>query len=219
MNRADLKTLISYWVDDLNKTYFTDAQMNVWINMAQKEVQRLLIQAGEDYYLVTKQCVTSPNQRNYVVPTDMLQTHRFEIKNSGTFPNENKRTIYPITPQQQDLLPHTPGDPAAYYMQANQFILVPCPGSLTYTMILHYSYRVADLTDDSESPDVPEEYHELVGLYAARDAYIKDGRQAELLEKKIQEYIMTIKRDAENRNLDGARMIVETDSNYFGSLY
>lgn len=219
MNRAELKTLLSYWVDDLGKTYFTDAQMNVFLNMAQREVQRLLIQAGEDYYMVTKQCVTTPNQRNYVIPSDMLQTHRFEIKTDGTFPNENKRTIYPLTPQQQDLLPGKSGDPAGYYMQNNMFILIPCPGSTTYTMILHYSYLIEDMDDDSDIPDVPDAYHELIALLAARDCYIKDGRESQLLEKKIDSYIMSIKKDAENRNLDSARMIVETDSQYYGSLY
>lgn len=218
MNFLDCQNSVAYWLDDLQFAYFTKPQVKLWLNNAQKEVQRLLVQAGEDYYMTSVQAATVANQRNYVTPSDMLQTHRFEIKKSGTFPNEVKRTIYPITPQQQDLLPKSPGAPEGYYMQGGQFILCPTP-DIVYTMILHYSYLVADMVNDTDTPDVPEAYHELIPLLAVKDGFIKDNREHAGVDRKIDQYILSIKRDAENRNLDGGRMIVETDTAYYGSLY
>jgi hypothetical protein len=219
MNFGELQTAVSYWVDDLNFTYFTKPQVKFWLNNAQKEAQRLLLQAGEDYYMITVKAPTVTNQRNYMLPDDFLQSHRVEIKTTGTFPNENKRTIYPITPQQQDLLPGKTGDPAAFYIQNGQMILCPCPGNIPYTIILNYSYLVEDMVNDSDTPDIPSAYHELVALLAAKDAFIKDARQNAELLQKIEEYKTSIKRDAENRTLDYPRMVVETDAAYYGSLY
>ena len=42
MTRSDLRTAVLSWADDNQGAYFTAAQVNVWLNMAQREVQKAI---------------------------------------------------------------------------------------------------------------------------------------------------------------------------------
>ena len=79
MNRGEIRDLCLYWLDDLQGAYFTPTQMNVFINNAQREVQKQLIQAFEDYYLKVVQTTTVANQADYILPQDFLKLRRLEI--------------------------------------------------------------------------------------------------------------------------------------------
>lgn len=51
MNLSQLQTFVSVQLDDLNKTYFTAAQITVYLNNACREVQKLLLGANQNYYV------------------------------------------------------------------------------------------------------------------------------------------------------------------------
>lgn len=209
MTRGDIRALVLSWLDDLNAGYFTPDQVNIWINNAQKECQKRLIKAGQNYYTRCVQTTLIVSQRNYAYPSDFKKINRLEIVTSGTNPNETALPIIPITVMQQDMVQTGTSTPSVYIISKNTFSILPAPDS-PLTMRMIYTYEVADMTSDIDIPDVPPAYHELIALLAAQDGFLKDGRASELLIKKIKEYEDDFDADAQERNQDLPRSIVST---------
>lgn len=209
MTFLELKNLFAYYVDDLQFGYFTIPQVNIWLNNAQKEVQKRLLQRGQNYYLKCAQTTLVIYQRAYALPEDFKDLNRLEIIMSGVVPNETTFPVSPITLNQQDLITTGTGTPTFYYLKKNQIIVTPAPDT-ALPLNLYYSYRIADMVNDSDVPDIPEDYHELIALIAAEDAFIKDGRASELLVKKMSQFETMMDQDSQERTIDMPRMIVET---------
>ncbi len=218
MTFLELQNLCAYWLDDLQFGYFTTTQVKVWLNNAQQEVQKRLIKAGANYYTkcVTATCVT--NQRNYSFPSDLKKLNRLEVITNGTVPNESFVQIMPITINQVDLVVQGPGQPQYYYISKNNFFLWPTPDS-TYTLRMTYSYQVTDMTLDTDTPDVPAPYHEMIGLLATQDGFLKDGRVNDLLMAKIKAYDEMLYADSTDRQQDTARMVVSSGEDFNGGMY
>lgn len=217
MNRGELRDLVLYWLDDLQGGYFTETQVNTWLNNAQQEVQKRLIKASQNYYLKCQQTTLVVNQEKYALPGDFKKLHRLEIINSGTYPNLETTQIVPITTNQQDLVPGQVGTPCFYSLRKNSIILYPIPDTAK-TMRLYYSYAVVAMTQDADIPDVPDTYHQLIALLAAEDGFLKDGRRNDLLVKKIAEYQEHMDSDANERQQDTTRQVVTTEVNNYGGF-
>lgn len=217
MTRSEIRTYILSLVDDPSGTYFTTSNTNSWINLAQRECQKLLIQAGTNFYLTPVQTSTVSGQADYVLPSDFITLHRLEVVISGTGVNENRQALGPITTNQQDLVQITSGIPTNYYIKKNRVTVSPTPDN-TYVMRLYYSPRVADLTSDSDTPDVPEQFMEFVAILAAYNGFIKDDRSPENLMAKKAKYEELLKQMANDRTQDVSRQVVVTqnyDSGYY----
>lgn len=217
---ADVKNKITYWVDDLLKGYFTDTQLNRFINDAVFEVQKNLIQCGQNYYLTKAETLLVPGQNEYVLPSDFLHLHRLEIVTQGHgTTNEVRVPIQSITLNQQDVYPFgSLGQPGCYYLKSDRIVTVPSPDTALYLQ-LTYSYRTAPLVLDIDVVDVPDEYCEMVALFAAVDCYIKDARDPSVLTSKLGEYRDMMKREAEDRLQDASRRIVMTGDGGYGALF
>lgn len=215
MTRAEIKTLIWSWLDDPLGGYFTDANLNTWINNAQRQVQRRLIQAGELYYAIEVETPTVANTNEYALPTDYLRHHRMNLILSGTFPNQTIITLKGVTPMQSTNFPQGTACPQAYYMKKDSFVLLKCPDQV-YTISLLYSYLVADLTSDLDEPDVPTQYQEMVAILALMDGFLKDQRNpAPMFQTKLDYYEKLMIQDAQDRAVDSPREVVVTQD-YFG---
>lgn len=217
MNFQNLQDLTVYWLDDLNYGYFTPIQVKRWLNNAQLEVQKLLLQAHSNYYLYPVQTTLVVNQADYVLPQDFLKLHRLEVVNSGSPPNEDVSPLSPITLNQQDLVPSHTGTPQFYFLKKSRIKCRPAPDT-ALTMRLYYSYRVAEMTLSTDRPDVPEEYHEYLPVLAAIDGLIKDGRSIEPLLAKKTYYDTLMRQEAEERQEDAPRSIVTTGSDVVGAF-
>lgn len=211
MQLSALRNLVASYLDDPNFGYFTQAQIDVWLNNGQKEVQKRLIKAGQNYYHKTVSTYCAANQQDYILPADCKKIHRIELVDGGVAPNETKHTLAPITVNQQDIVQQGPGVPMAYTLKRDRLVIFPMPLS-TYKLNLLYSYAVADMVDDTDEPDVPEQYHELIALIAAEDGFIKDGRASDLLVKRMADFTRQLDSDAQERNQDVPRTIIETGS-------
>lgn len=218
MTFRQLKDLVAYWLDDLQFGYFSETQVAVWLNNAQTELQKKLLQAGQNYYTKCVQTTLVVNQRDYSLPQDFKKLHRLEVVVSGTSPNESLTMLVPITLNQQDLVIQGASTPAAYTILRNKLTVRPAPDT-ALTMRMTYSYQVEDMALDTDIPDAPEAYHEMIALMAAQDGFIKDGRASELLVKKLSEYQKQLDQDAQERNVDMPRSIVETGDDSTAGFY
>jgi hypothetical protein len=215
---SDLRSLVLTWLDDVNAGYFTTSNVNVWLNNAQRETQKRLVRAGQNYYTKTVQTTLVVNQRDYVLPGDIKKIHRVDVVISGSSPNESVQALTPITWNQQDMIAFGSSTPRCYAIKRNRISLFPAPDS-AITLRLTYTYLVTDMTIDTDSPDVPSDYHELIALLAAQDGFLKDGRASELLVKKIAEYEKDMDSDANERRQDMSREIRDTGESNTSGFY
>jgi hypothetical protein len=211
MNLGQLKTLVSVWLDDLEYGYFTQAQVTMWLNNAQKECQKLLLQAGQNYYAKTVVTSTVANQNEYILPTDFFDLNRVAIVTSGSGATATQNPLTYITLNQRDMVSNQSGSPQFYNLFRNRIILFPVPNQ-AQSMLLTYSYLVEDMVLDSDVPDVPPEYHEFLAVLATIDGFIKDGRDMTPMMAKRAIYENMLKQASQERNLDSPRSIVITDT-------
>lgn len=209
MNFGQLQNLSAYYLDDLNFTYFTKIQIQLWLNNAQQVMNQRLIQAGESWYTTTVQANLVQNQACYLLPSDFLKIVHIEIVLGGVFPNEQKAVLNHSTVGESDYYNYSPGQPITFYVEKNCLVLVPPPDN-TYLIRMKYCYRVSDMIFDGETPDVPQEYHESLAIQAAMDGFLKDQRDSSQFAGK-REYVETLlKQSAQNRMVDKPRDVVVT---------
>lgn len=210
MNFGQLKSLVSYYLDDLNQAYFTPTQLAQFINNAQREVQQKLVQAGQNFYLACVETYTVANQEGLALPDDFLKIEHVELVTGGTWPNEQKSILTHSTHRESDIVNYAPGQPVTFWLQKNCLIFRPVPDVSTYLCRLHYQYRVADMTDDGEVPDVPLEYHEYIAVLAAIDGFLKDQRDPSAFFAKRDYYENSLKQSSTDRMEDKPREVVVT---------
>lgn len=216
MTLLEIRTLMQTWLDDPNGGYFTTAVCNVFINNAQKQVQKKLIQSGELWYSKNVQTTLVVDTESYDLPTDFLRAHKVQIIVSGTYPNQIIRTLQVITPMQRDFFQQGTAIPESYYINKDAITLVKPPDA-AYTMQMLYSYLIADMTVDADVPDVPAQYHEMIAIYATLDGFLKDQRNPNpVFASKLEMYEKAMMQDAQDRNVDRPREIVVTDDYYVG---
>lgn len=221
MTLSELRTLVWTWLDEPGggNGYFTTTNIDTFINNAARQVQKKLIQSGELWFSKTVQTTLVSGTESYTLPEDYLRLHKAEIIVSGDYPNQTIRRLQVITPVQRNSIPTGTGLPHAYWLNKNYITLVQVPDN-TYTLQLLYSYLIDDMTQDSQSPDIPEQYHEMIAIYATLDGFLKDQRDPNpVFGQKLAMYEQMMKEDSQNRNVDTPRMVVVTgddDGGFYG---
>lgn len=218
MTLADLRTLVSTWVDDPNNGYFTVSILNVFINNAQREAQKRLLEAGQNFYTKTQYAATVQFQQEYSLPSDFIKLQRFYLVVSGTPPNESQQTLEYITEGESDLIPPGQGLPSAYNIRKSSFLLYPIPDNV-YTMRMDYAGLVTDMVSSSDVPDVPTQFQEYIAVLATVDCLLRDGRDASQFMEKKKFYEELMKQNAQERNEDAPRHIRQTNSEGFDNLF
>ncbi len=214
MTLLQMRTLVWNYLDDASGGYFDASFINDAINRGCRETQKQLIMAGEMYYLKMPPAETQTviNQATYVLPDDFLKLHRMVYVVSGQGINEYVNSLSFITLNQQDLIGTTAtGTPVCFNIQGDKITLYPTPDKAT-TLRLWYSYRIPDMTSDSDSPDVPEDYQDYACILAAMDGFIKDDRPPTNILTKKSYYEALLKEMAEDRSQQGPRMVVTTEN-------
>lgn len=218
MNLLALRTLCLSWLDDLNGTYFTSAQMNVFLNNAQREVQKQLIQAGENWYLTRASTTCVLNKDTYALPTDFLTVNKFEVLISGTAQNEVRQIISPATLVQIERMSMTTGTPAFHVVKKNCIMIRPIPDQ-AYTLYLDYAPLVPDMTTDNSLPDVPTKYQEYIAVLATSDGFLKDQRDPSMITEKKNFYLSMMKQDMQQRKVDAPRQVLMLDDDGYNQFF
>ena len=205
-----MKQYVGRNVDDKTYSYFTETDIVARLNLAQKECQKRLLLANRDWYSVCVTTSTVANQKTYALPSDFSEVISLErvIQGSGDLATVQK--LGAITPNQKYGAVDASGAPQVYYMQKNSIVLVPTPNAI-YEMHLQYSYLVADMVLNTDEPDVPEQFHEYIGVLATRDCLFQDERSIAPIQYKLDHYETLFKQMNEQRQVDSAQMIVSVD--------
>jgi len=210
MTVAQLTQYVLSLVDDEQAAYFNANDTFTWFNLAQRQVQLELLNAGQNYYMIPVETYTVPGQADYLLPSDFITEHRLEVVVSGTGTQENRQPLSPITTNQQDLVSIVQGTPTNYILKKDRFTVSPTPDQ-AYLMRLYYSPLIQDLVSTTSVPDVPGQFVEYVALLAAYNCYIKDDRAPDQLVAKINSFKQLLEQVDNDRTQDLPRQVVITD--------
>lgn len=212
MTFSELRSLVLSLTDDLSGGYFTQAQVDKFLNNALRELQKKLILCYENWYVKCVRATMTASEQCYYLPADFLQMNRFDIILSGTTPaTEARNTLMPLTLQEARLINFGPGQPKGYFLKKDSFNVAPAPDQ-GYEIEMLYTYRVPEMVNDTDTPDAPEEWHEFIAILATLDCFIKDreGAPQTLLDKK-KSYEDRLDAMANNRTVDAPRKVVLTE--------
>lgn len=209
MTRLQLENLVANWLNDPDKTFFTASLIQTRLNLAQRVLQGILIDAYQDFYTTCATAPTIASIGRYKIPSDFRKSRRLEILTQGSGDTGTYQKIDPIDLNEQDQFPKGTGTPRGYFILKNHLYLRQVP-SQVWTMHWHYVYRVADIAADGDEPDIPADYHEFLAILAVRADLIQDGADINPILELKKEYEDKIRADANNRKPDGARMVTAT---------
>jgi hypothetical protein len=219
MNFGQMQSWVSYVLDDLDFGYFTETQVKRWLNDAQYEAQKILIQTDENWFLKCLQTTLVIGQSDYALPDDFLKLNRLQIIQYPNTTNEVRTQIFPIVLSQQQAFTSNNAFPISYYIKKNRIVLVP-PSDTAYTLRLDYTYLLGELSADSDESQIPIQYHEYVCLLGAITGFLKDDRNPSSLLAKKAWYEAMFKQDAEDRKVDSPREVVVTrQDGFWGGYY
>ncbi len=213
---SEAQALILSWLDDKDAGYFDPVTTRRWLNLAQRQVQDLLIRAGQNWYVkaVETNCVIG--QTDYVLPVDFKVENRIELVTANYgLRSEQRRTLDPMTLNQEDVF-FSPGDygvPIGYYLKKDRMTILQ-PPDREYKIRLWYSPLTVDMVNDSDPMDLPEQFTEYGCIVACFDGFIKDDRAPENLVTKRSHHEDNIKKMAQNRRQDQPRRIKQTRFGY-----
>ena len=149
--------------DMVNSTFVSDAEVNTWINSNLCEVFDMLVQAGPpDYYSVTVQFNTSPQQEAYPLPGDF----------------RSLAVVYSVDPNSHRKRPvEVINDWAVAQYQ---------PPQGTYTIQMRYIPVPPILNVDSDTFDGVSGWEELICSMTARDMLMKEESDVSAMLDKIE---------------------------------
>lgn len=196
-------------VDDKDFGYFTTTELLRYINQKAREVQKELVLAGNNWYVqIDESQTTTINQANYTLPTDFLKMNRIElVQNPGT--NEQRYPLVSITLNQKDRL-YLEADTSCYYLLKNTLYLNPMPKTVK-TIRMYYTYRIAECTSSSDTPDVPAEYQEYLANLVVMKCFLKDGRDPGFILNEVEMVRKALAASAIERAQDHASTVVVMD--------
>lgn len=208
---VQLQQYASDLLDDQSNGYFTLPILKMRLNLGQRELQKRLISANQNYYMKCVKANTVASQDTYTMPTDFMELIWFGYVLSGSGQTADYRQLMNMTSAQRNLVDGLVGDPQYYFFMQNSLVLKPTP-QRAVEMHLEYAYNVVDMVNDADVPDAPEPFHEYIAILATRDCLIKDGRDLAPISSKMAIYEELLKQIAVQRRADSPRMITATRS-------
>lgn len=168
---------------DNSSSFFEDSDMTDWYNWAQIEVQNLLIQTRENWFVTSTSITLVANQENYSLPSDCLSVTRIEDVTGGEDEPIEIRGIG-LNDKDNYVKPYDSYNTVVrnYAIHGNQILFRPIPNTGYASGIkLYYSKIVDTLTSASSCSTIPNQYHELIMWGVVENGLIKQEANAEAI--------------------------------------
>lgn len=204
-----MQTLVGATVDDISFGYFALSTVKLRLNLAQRELQGLLVRAGHSYYTKCVKTNTVANQKAYALPSDFYGLTLLERVVSGSGDTADTVEINFVTPAQRYQILDLSGTPTNYWFEKNNLILKPTPNSIV-EVHLEYVPQIADMSADSDTADAPLQFHEFIPVLAVKKCFLQDNRTLGPIKEDLDRLEMELKKVADTRRDDGPRMVIMT---------
>ena len=167
-------------LDEATARFWTDAQLNIWINAGCRDIARRA-EMIKNFNTSISPTVGTPK---YPLPTDVLRVHRVEFQPTGqtqiytlmASTDQEMDQVWGINQNQQGIYPQYytlwgyPGGTGAAQLQIK---LYPVP-SQTGTLNVYYYGVPTPMVADTDPAQIPEGWQDLLVMYCEYEARRKD---------------------------------------------
>lgn len=209
MTFLELQNFTAGLVNDKLFGFHTQADIKLFLNNALLKVQRRLLKCHAAYYTKCVYTTTVIDQVPYSLPDNFLCLYDLELILSGTAPNQEKLQLEFMSLNQRHDFKMGNGTPTHFYFLQNS-INIMVPPSQAWEMHLYFAEKAPAMVDDSDEPDCPSQFHELIGLLAARQCFTVDDRVSTLVDDDIKKFNEEIAA-TEERQLSKPRYVLEVE--------
>ena len=190
---SDLRTAVRDYLDESSSSFWTDAQLNRYINRARDRVWNEVRKLGEDYYMVTRPAADGTltilgesfdcsglgitvGGTTLTLPQDFAEVKLIQVTTGGY---ENIRVEYrDLThPDMRDAM-DVPSNitPSIYYFDviAERTLRYAPKSDTALSLSITYVQRFDDLSSDSDTLTMPYPFFMAVEHYAVASAMLQD---------------------------------------------
>lgn len=197
--------------DDTGEITLTEVKAN--LNRGYQKVVNRVANLGQDYYMRLSKADLVGGQNLYGLPTDLRKLVRLDLG------FESSGVLYKATKLDTNAF----GDPATTYtspmnpvyaVRGNNIEIYPTPTqNVTNGLVFRYIESVADLSDDSDVPDLPPEFDDLPIEYAVSRAKLHQGLvdEAEAMLSEFKAELNEMTADTVSRSLDDNDRVIIRD--------
>jgi hypothetical protein len=206
-----LRTLFRQYVDDENSERITNAEANVFINLGQSFVQQVIVDNDEWFFASCQSysVVSEADSYEFTLPSDFLVAILCERLRPGNRPIPANfvdfRQRHKETRSQGIYLDAELAQTPSVYLRGNNLGVVAPTSS--YTMVLWYVKRLADLSSDGAVSSIPLEHHNLMALHAAKLSKGEETVWPQALEELYQLAIDRVRIFTEGRQRQQSRSV------------
>lgn len=197
MNLGTMRTNIRNLINEPSAGFWTDVQLNSYINMAVERMNSIISTERQDYFTVSATFTALQNVRDYSFPSDCKYIRRMEIYDTADPNNITKidELKFPRLEANGDWLFTQNGQPQRYIIRATQFAIEPIPDD-NYPMRIYYDQIQPALAVDTDVPTGPVDFHDMIVYWAAflakKQNQEDDMGFANLFDKRKAEMIETL---------------------------
>jgi hypothetical protein len=185
MDLEELRESARSKADEQASGFITDTELDRFLNQGNRLVYGKIVQTFEEYFLVKGTTgnggavAVSANNNEVSLPATLLKLVRVERRNTNDSNENNWRKLPRLNignDQLNDYYPVREGRDQGfgYFVTGSGLILRPVPQS-GFDLRMWFIPKCTALVDNDDTPDVPEEYHELIAEYGAIQCLAKSG--------------------------------------------
>ena len=209
---ADLKNIIGPSVE------VDDPGLKRWINEAYQFLIDDIQKAAPDYFAKSSTTTLYSGQQEYTMPSDLDKVIAVNVKySSGVWtkalpmPNINMIPVINSSSTTQGFSEAQPG----YYLFDNELGLMPIPTADSDSGLkVYYTYTPAEMTSDSESPQIPSRYHHIL-KYSAYANYLDQDDEhvgAERMRQRFDLLAFRMVEQMSDRQVDEPKSVLITQN-------
>lgn len=169
-----------------------------WLNQAQR---RAVIESEIRTQEASDEISTEAGTLSYQMPSDFAREIDF-------VETESKRPLTPADLREFDTFPSSTGRPSAYTVIGSQLALYPTPDAV-YPLVFRYWKLPQDMVSDTDTPEIPVQYQELLTAFALKKAFQKenDWQEATSWEAQWEKGILKMRGEVQSDVFDGPRQV------------
>ena len=189
-------------ISEVLEHQFSDAKyrplVKKWLNDAQR---RAVIESEFRTQEASESYSTTASDATYVLPTNFSRL-------IDLFNTETHEQLTPLDPREYDELPESTGRPYAYTVIGSELNLYATPDGV-YPLKLRYWRLPADMVEDTDTPEIPVQYHELLIAFAMKKAFMRedDLPMAQQWDAIWREGVLKMRGEVQHDVFDGPRQV------------
>ena len=225
MNLSTLRDSARSKADEEATGFIDNTELDRFINQGMRYVYGYLVKEYQDFFIVKGTAGNGgaiailANTSEYNLPTTMYKLVRVERRNSNDSNENNWRKLPRLNignDQINDFYPIREGRDQGfgYFIAGNKFYLRPVPSS-GFDLRMWFIPSAVELVLTTDTPTVPNEYHETIAEFAAIQMLRKSGEgiYKESMDQ-LQLELKSLLDTSIHRNFEPEQMVVSDDQDF-----